>query len=993
VYVPLDPSYPRARRHYMLEDAKVCLVVADAAYRDQMRSEARVDVVDIIAHTGALDTEDNGDPGPPTRLERDDLLAYVMYTSGSSGQPKGVAIDQKAVTRLAKASAYLPLSAGLTFSQSTNVSFDPSTLEIWGPLLNGGTVALLDDPHVLQPQRFGAFLRRRHATSTIMAIALVAELTRGDPTTFSSLDHLLFGGDRAEVETLRRIRAGGFTGVLINGYGPTEATTLATTYEVTPADLQQDTQPSLPIGRPLAHTEVLVLTPDLTLCGIGQVGELCIGGCGIARGYWGRPGLTAEHFVPHPFSDVPGARLYRTGDYVYWNEEGNLAFVGRTDDQVKVDGFRIELDEVRAQLLAHPQVQDVAVHAAARDDGRKQLHAYLMPAGASPPGLEDIRAFATRRLPDYMVPSRMTWVADFPLTSNAKIDFAALEAMRQASPSTDRRTAAPDAETAPARSELTLRFLSLCARILERSDIDETDRFFDVGGTSLIAMRLSVATASELGRPLSLPEIVQSETIGGLVGLLESRVGAGTHVPIPTSPRTPAFTAPLSFGQEGLHFLDQMQAGRAYSVPYCLDIEGHLDTDALARAFTALVQRHEALRTRFVPIDNAYRQVIDADAVFTLPCEDVPDGDDREATIAARLDAFIRTPYDLEAGPLLRGLVLRLGPDRSRLLFGLHHAIFDGWSVAVMARELDALYRGAVEGRPVDRPALPVQYADFATWQRDRYAEGDFDADLAYWRQTLDGAPAVLTLATDYSRPAMLKRTGRRQHFELNAPLSQGVRAVARKLGVTPFVVCTAAVNVMLSRYSGQTDLCIGFPIAGRTHPALDDLIGYFANILVLRTQLAPDGSFREAVEATNRALLGAMDHAEMPFYKLVDAMVPARSMSTHPLFQVCVTHQTAGSPWRLGDLSVVAQPCPTETSKFDLTIDIEEQDNLLRLAVEYADELFSDNSIQKMMNHLIRALGAYALNPDERARIDVDAAGIAASPRRLRHRPPRGKA
>jgi len=447
---------------------------------------------------------------------------------------------------------------------------------------------------------------------------------------------------------------------------------------------------------------------------------------------------------------------------------------------------------------------------------------------------------------------------------------------------------------------------------------------------------------------------------------------------------------PLSFGQERLHFFDRLQPGSTlYAVPYRLEIEGKLDTAALEHAFAGLIERHAALRTRFVEHDGGYYQSVSPSISFQLPCEDISDVADQGSLVDALTSAFAAAPIDLAAGPLVCAHLYRSGPDRHVLLLKLHHIVFDGWSYAVLVNDLDALYRAARRGRRPPLPTLPIQYTDFALWQRQRHAGGHFADDLAYWKDALAGAPPVVTLPIDRPRPAAPTHTGCNLDAELPAALVDGVLALARSFAVTPFLVLTGAVNALLMRYGGQADVCVGLPVTGRSHPEhdLDGLIGFFANTVVLRTRCAYDATFRQIVEATRQAMLGALEHDAMPFDKLVEALAPERSLAYHPLFQVCVTYQTTEDFWRMGDLKVYERLRPSTIAKFDLTFDFSRTPRGIRMRIEYSDELFHEGTVRGMMRELLSTLERGVSNPDARA-ADGSPSSIAASPvRGLRKR------
>lgn len=448
--------------------------------------------------------------------------------------------------------------------------------------------------------------------------------------------------------------------------------------------------------------------------------------------------------------------------------------------------------------------------------------------------------------------------------------------------------------------------------------------------------------------------------------------------------------APLSFGQESLHFFDRLQPGSTlYTVPFRLEIEGKLDAAALERAFVGLIERHAALRTHFVEHDGGYYQRVSPTAAFQLPCEDISDAADQGALVDALTSAFAATPIDLAEGPFVCAHLYRAGAERHVLLLKLHHIAFDGWSYAVLVNDLDVLYRAAKRGRRPPLSTLPIQYTDFAVWQRQRYADGGFADDLAYWKGALAGAPAVATLPLDRPRPAAPTRSGRNLDTELPAALADGVLALARSLATTPFLVLTGAVNALLMRYSGQADVCVGLPVTGRSHPEhdLDGLIGFFTNTMVLRTRCAPDATFRQVVEATRQAMLSASEHDAMPFDKLVEALAPARSLAHHPLFQVCVTYQTTEDFWRLGDLKVFHRPRPSTIAKFDLTFDFSRTPRGIAARIEYSDELFLEGTVRGILRELLSTLERGVANPDARTAAGAASAITANPARSLRKR------
>ncbi|MBS0444625.1 MAG: amino acid adenylation domain-containing protein [Proteobacteria bacterium] len=950
-YVPLDPAYPPERLRFMVEDSGAALVIGDGLAAMPAWDRPTLDIAAVLAAPHA------GNAPLPRRFEHPDQLAYVMYTSGSTGRPKGAGISHRAVARLVTGARFLPFEEGLTFAQLSSFSFDASTLEFWGALLHGGTLALFDDMMQLEPERFRDFLARHRVTTLFVTVALLTRLIEARPDAFAGVRHLMYGGDRADAATLARLRASGFDGELINGYGPTETTTFACTHPARAADIAAN---DIPIGQPIANTEVYVLGPSMELLPAGATGELYIGGAGVARGYDGRPALTAERFVPHPYADTPGARLYRTGDRCLWNVDGTIRYLGRVDEQVKIDGFRIEPEEVRLAMLRFPGVRQAAVHVQQLDGAGKRLVAYVVADGGALQG-SDVKAYLRGLLPSFMVPAQVHAMPDLPLTANGKIDYRALERRTSALP-------AP-AVAAPMRTALADRFFAIVSELLGVPAAREEDRYFDIGGTSLAALRLTARVAAELGRHLPLTAVFQSAQLGDIAATLESlpRRAHGNPSRRPPDERT---DAPLSFSQERLYFFDRLSPGSAlYAVPYRFELAGELDVPALERAFQQLIQRHEALRTRFIERDGAFLQQVLPSIGFELPLDDLSGRDDAAASVDAIAREFGAAPYALGAGPLIRARVLRLAPQQHVLLLGLHHIVFDGPSSTVMARELDELYSAAREHRAPRLPALPIQYADYAQWQRTRQQASGLDEDLAYWKAALAGAPTLLELPTDRPRPASRTYSGSSLGIEVPPALRDGLVALSHAMGVTPFVVFSAVLDVLLARCSGQTDICLGFPVAGRGHPDLEGLIGFFSNTLVLRPKLPPECSFREAITRTRDCVLGALEHAEMPFDKLVDALAPERSLGWHPLFQVCVVYQTGEDHWRLGPLQARYTPTDVGISKFDITFTLEQRADGMSLMAEYSDQLFAPGTVQSMLAALSALLQACVDDPDADAR------------------------
>ncbi|HST60111.1 MAG TPA: condensation domain-containing protein, partial [Longimicrobium sp.] len=622
-----------------------------------------------------------------------------------------------------------------------------------------------------------------------------------------------------------------------------------------------------------------VLDAGLRPVPLGVPGELYIGGVQVARGYQGRAAMTAERFVPDPFSTEGGARLYRTGDRARWRTDGAIEYLGRLDFQVKVRGFRIELGEIESVLRAYESVTDCVVVARA-DAGETRLVAYIVGDAEA----EALRAHVRRSLPEYMVPAAFVFLDALPLTPNGKLDRKALPAPELAS--------AEDRYVAP-RTPVEEVLAGIWAEVLRLERVGVEESFFDLGGHSLLATRVVSRIREVFGVELPLRALFEGPTVAELAVRVEELRRAGLPMLPPVVPVDRTRPLPLSFAQERLWFLDRLEPWSAtYNLPVAWRLAGGLDEAALERAVGEIVRRHQALRTVFGEENGSPVQVIAPFGGFTLPVEDLSElGDpDREAAVRQRAGEEARQPFDLAAGPLFRAVLLRLGAEEHVLLLSMHHVVSDGWSMGVLFRELSSLYAAYREGRESPLRELAVQYADYAVWQREQLDGETLDRQLSYWRERLAGAPSLLELPTDHPRPAVQTFQGAHEQVELSGELLERLQALGRSEGATLYMTLLSAFQVLLSKYSGSEDVVVGSPIAGRTRKETEELIGFFVNTLVLRTDLGGDPSFREVLGRVRGATLGAYEHQEVPFEKLVEELQPERSMSHSPLFQVMFT-------------------------------------------------------------------------------------------------------
>jgi amino acid adenylation domain-containing protein len=991
-YVPLDPAYPVERRELMLRDSGTRIVVAGAGAgetellaADGIRGVALADALSSGPSSEARESAGGDRLGARPRPEN---LAYLIYTSGSTGRPKGVAIAHANAVALVgwAASTFAPGELAGVLA-STSISFDLSIFELFVPLALGGTVLLAENALALAelpgaaavtlvntvPSAMAELVRAGALPAAARTVCLAGEPLSG------SLAAALFPADAGDAAGVRRVW---------NLYGPSEDTTYSTAFEVIPGDLREPA-----IGRPLAGSRAYVADRAFQAAAVGVPGELCLGGTGLARGYLGQPERTAERFVPDDWSGIPGARLYRTGDLARFRPEGNLEFLGRIDHQVKVRGFRIELGEIESVLRAQPEVREAAVLVREDRPGDRGLVAYVsyLPSlGASGEG--DCRRTATlrgaleRRLPAYMVPAAFVVLETLPLTSNGKLDRQALARRSPESAAARTPGAAP-------RTALEARLRGMWEEILGREPISIFDDFFALGGHSLLATRLISRLRQELGVELPLRAVFAAPTVAALAVRIEAAAGT----PAATTPALSAMSEglredglPLSFAQERLWFLDQLEPGNAsYNIAGAVRLSGRLSVAALATALAAIVERHDALRATFRSGAGGPVQVVapaaDAGAGSSLPVVDLAGLPlpVREATAGGLLAAEAVVPFDLARGPLLRSTLLRLDRERHLALVTLHHIVADGWSIDILVRELAFFYGAARRGRPAALPPLPIQYPDFAVWQRAWLAGPEIGRLLDWWRERLAGAPLTLDLATDRPRPQVLSARGGAVPLVLTAATTAGLAALARSAEATLFMALLAGFTALLSRYTGQEDLVVGSPIANRTRSEVEGLIGLFVNTLVFRGELAGRPPFGELVDRAREMALGAYAHQDLPVERLVLELQPARDLSRSPLFQVLLVLQNNVSPpFELPGLTLETVEVDPGTAKLDLQLTLTEAEGRLAGSLSYATDLFDRGTAERMAGHLsILLAGAVAdpsrtlaelplLSPAERAQL-----------------------
>ncbi|WP_348739076.1 amino acid adenylation domain-containing protein, partial [Tenacibaculum sp. 190524A02b] len=907
-YVPIDPNYPEERKEYIQRDSSSSLII-DASFIEKFKEKA----------------SDYSKSLPLTHVNSSDV-AYVIYTSGSTGQPKGVMVEHKNLLHLCfwHQSAYslTKSSRGTLFA---GIGFDASVWEIYPYLLVGASLYPISGEDRYDLNILSNFLKDYKITHTYIPTLLCESLIEEEIALPDTT--ILTGGDTLSINKTTEL-------TIYNNYGPTEATVVATNYKVDDTSI-----PKIPIGKPIDNTQVYITNSAMNLVPVGVVGELCIGGTGVAKGYLNKEELTELSFVDNPFKQ--GDKLYKTGDLAKWLPDGNIEFIGRKDNQVKIRGYRIELGEIENALSNLETIYQSCVLAKEDVNGNKRLVGYIVTEGEFNKELTQEKLKGS--LPDYMIP--MIWIVlkEMPLTANGKLD-------RKSLPEPDSTELSSRKYVAP-RNQVEKQLATIWKELLNIEQVGVYDNFFELGGHSLLATRLVSMIRKELQKEVTIQEVFQSPTIIDLA-LNISNQHKRALLPAIIAEDRPKHI-PLSFSQDRLWFLDQLEGTIAYHIPTIISLEGRLDIAVLEQALKTIVSRHEVLRTVLYQEEGiGYQKVISPDnwslqKVITS----------EEANLDKETSNFINHPFDLSKDYMLRSCLYDLGNEKYVLACVFHHIASDGWSENILISEFTELYSSLSSGNKADLPALNLQYADYAIWQR-KYLEGEvLENQLTYWEEKLIGV-STLELPLDYTRPSIQSTEGARVSVNIDVELTNLLKTLCKEEEVTLFMVLLSAFKVLLSRYSGQEDICVGSPVANRTQSDLEGMIGFFVNTLALRSDLSGGISFKELLNQVKTTTLEGYDNQLAPFEKIVDSVITTRDNSITPLFQVLFVLQNATdilSKDKSSDieaLDISGYQFDTVTSKFDLTLDASENATGITLNLEYCTALFKEGTIEQMLSH-----------------------------------------
>ncbi len=958
VAVPLDPKYPAERLESMLEDSGAGLLLTQQGLLFDL-PPAFV-VLDLFCFDTDGDSLAEQSREPLGEDLPEESLAYLIFTSGSTGRPKAVGVSRGALAaHLAVVKEAFGLGAGDRVLQFASLSFDVALEQILTTVQAGATLFLRGE-EVWSAQELDRQILDHDLTVVNLPTGFWQQwLQETDGMAASSLRLMIAGGDAMSPDSVRRWLDLPIPPRLLNAYGPTEGVITASVFDLPP----HDPGAVVPIGAALPGRRLYVLDRAGQPAPVGVAGELCLAGPLLARGYVGRPDLTAASFVPDRFAGRAGERMYRTGDLVRRRPDGAVEFLGRVDRQVKVRGFRIEPGEIEEGLRRHPELVDAVAVVHGSGSEEKRIVAYVVPADpGAPPASDELRTFLEQRLPPYMLPAVFVPLAELPLTANGKLD-------RRALPDPDAERADWAGGYVAPRTPLEEAMAGIWSEVMGLAEVGIHDDFFELGGHSLLGTLVISRVIETFEVELPLQSLFANPTIASFTTRVEAELAGTKAIAPPIEPAPRGRNLPLSYAQQRLWFLEQMEPGTSvYLIPAAVRLSGPLDADALERAVNQVVSRHVVLRTHFAVVDDLPVQVIAPELTVPMLRADLADlpAAEREERLLGWATAESRHPFDLAQWPLQRLRLLRTGEQEHMLLLTLHHIVADGWSLGILLREVAELYPALAQGGSPTLPPLAVQYADFAVWQRQWLQGEELERQLVYWRRQLDDDPPRLELPFARPRLAPASHRGTFRKFAVDPQLAAELRELSRREGVTLFMTLMATFQTLLYRLSGQEEFSLGTGIANRNHPRTEELIGFFVNTLVMRADLSGNPSFRDLAERVRTAALGAYAHQDLPFERLVEELRPRRELARSPLFDVMFLFQNAPMPsLRVGELELAPVRLDLGTSHFDLTLELQEEGEGMAGVVEYSSERFDADTIAAFIDRFLALMREVAIAPD----------------------------
>ncbi|MEM9820490.1 MAG: amino acid adenylation domain-containing protein, partial [Bacteroidota bacterium] len=941
-YVPINLDYPLERKQFIVKDAQMKVLITSTSAQDHQD----LSVSQCIVHPNLLDQSPSQQQA---RVTRPNAPVYLLYTSGTTGQPKGTLINHTGLLNMAQSTEALRFQPSDRVLQWSNLSFDASVYDIFNAYLNGASLYLIEEADVADPERIKSIILRHQINAGIFSTAFFNAFVEHDVEVLGQYRKLLFGGEAASAYHVKKaVRAMG-PDKLVNAYGPTESTVYGTYYPV-----QNDDFESLPIGYPINGAQIYIVDNKERLVGVGQIGEIWIGGKGVANGYLNRSELTGEKFISDPFHPGANQRIYKTGDLARWQSNGTIEFMGRKDSQVKIRGFRVELSAIEKTLQQIAEVQEALVVTQKDQQGTLQIIAYLI--GGQQLAVDAVKAQIKSQLPDFMVPASFVQLEQFPITSNGKID-------RKALPQPNFTDLARREYVAP-QNEVEQQLTEIWLRLLDLSEIGTQDGFFAMGGHSLTATRLASAIHHTFQVDIAVNDLFTHTTIQAQALLIETekKVERPTFSTVEKRPKY----IPLSFAQERLWFIHQLKGSVEYHLSTVLTSDVALDQIALEKAFQALLERHEVLRTVIVSTDEQVYQEVKTEKEWQIDRFDpIP----QEQDLAEFCHDYVNQAFDLTEDFPIRVALFQSSTGQHCLLPVLHHIASDGWSVSIFIKELMNFYQGFINNPKVSLPALQVQYADYAIWQREHFDPRQKQAQVAYWTQKLADLQTV-ELSNDYPRPSVQSTRGAQCQIRLSATLSQQLQSLAQRQEVSGFMLMMTALNILLFKYTRQEDICIGTPIAGRNDQALEPLIGFFINMLAIRNQVHPQAPFTALLQKVKATSLDAFAHQELPFEQIVEAIDWPRDQSRTPIFQISLTYDNTPeiAPFQIGHFQVNQALTDQLSAKAqrDLSFFINQDEEGFNIRLLYCSDLYRPDSMEQLLVHFQQLLVNIVQKPDQ---------------------------